>query len=312
MIDDATTDLDVRTVLPYLPALVALGEVEHVTLAAAMLGVPQPTLSRAVRRLEHRLGTAVLEPVGRGVRLTPAARALVPHAARALEAVAEGLEAMASAQGRSRATVRLAFQTSLGEQVVPEVIRRVREDDPAVRFVLTQGARRTCLDALSAREADVALVSRLDPPPEGLDVVPLFAQRLVLLVPAGHALAGARSVTVRDLARAPLVTLKQGYGLRGSVDELFAGAGVLPRVAFEGEDLHTLGGLVAAGLGVAVAPEADTTPPGCVQVPLDDARAARDIGAALLPGARTPVVEAVLTALAVVTGPKDVRSPARG
>jgi len=302
MTDDPVTDADVRAVLPHLPALVALGEVEHVTLAAAVLGVPQPTLSRAVRRLEQRLGTTLLESAGRGVRLTPAARALVPFAERALDAVAEGLEAMASAEGRARTTVRLAFQTSLGEQLVPEAIRRVRDDDPTVRFVLTQGARRTCLDALAAREADLALVSRLDPPPDGLDVVPLFAQRLVLLAPAGHPLASAPRLTVHDLARTPLVTLKPGYGLRGSVDELFAHAGAVPRVAFEGEDLHTLGGLVAAGLGVAVAPAAATTPHGCVQVALDDAHAVRDIGAALLPGPRTPAVEAVLAALADASG----------
>ncbi|WP_159792654.1 LysR family transcriptional regulator [Puerhibacterium puerhi] len=295
--DDAT----VRALLPHLPVLVALGEVEHVTLAAAMLGMPQPTVSRTVRRLEQRLGTPLLEPAGRGVRLTPAARALVPFAQRALDEVSQGLEAMESVERRVRGTVRIAFQTSLGEQLVPEAIRAVHGAEPAVRFGLSQGARQACLDALRAREADVALVSRLDPAPPGLDVVHLFDEPLVLLVPRAHPLAAAGSARVADLAREPLVTLKPGYGLRGSTDELFARAGVLPTLAFEGEDLHTLEGLVAAGLGVAVAPRAATPPADCAQVPLDDPRAVRDIGAALLPGRRTAAVDLVLDALVRLT-----------
>ncbi len=134
----------VKALLPHLPVLVALGEVEHVTVAAAMLGMPQPTVSRIVRRLEKQLGTPLLEPDGRGVRLTDAGRTLVPYAQRALEAVVDGLDAVRSQDRRTRATVRIAFQTSLGEHLVPELIRIVRTEDPAIRFVLSQGARRTC------------------------------------------------------------------------------------------------------------------------------------------------------------------------
>ncbi|ACZ20227.1 transcriptional regulator [Sanguibacter keddieii DSM 10542] len=293
----------VAALLPHLRLLVALGEVEHVTIAAAMLGVPQPTVSRTVRRLEQQIGAPLLEPDGRGVRLTPAARTLVPYAQRALDVLTDGLAAVETEGQRARTTVRIAFQTSLGEQLVPELIRTVRADDPTVRFVLSQGARSSCLDSLLEREADIALVSRLDPPPDGVRVVPLFEQELVLLVPEGHPAALAGGAAVVDLASEPLVTLKTGYGLRGSVDELFAEAGVLPSIAFEGEDLHTLTGLVAAGLGVAVAPRTTATPAGCVQVPLADARASRDIGAAVLPAPSSEVVVRVLDALRSLTGP---------
>lgn len=176
----------VKALLPHLPVLVALGEVEHVTVAAAMLGMPQPTVSRIVRRLERQLDIPLLEPDGRGVRLTDAGRTLVPYAQRALEAVVDGLDAVQSEDRQARATVRVAFQMSLGEHLVPELIRTVRATDPTIRFVLSQGARRTCLDTLLNREADIALASRLTPPPEGLTVTPLFEQPLVVLVPSEH------------------------------------------------------------------------------------------------------------------------------
>ncbi|MFD6062822.1 LysR family transcriptional regulator [Rhodococcus wratislaviensis] len=291
----------VKALLPHLPVLVALGEVEHVTVAAAMLGMPQPTVSRIVRRLEKQLGIPLLEPDGRGVRLTDAGRTLVPYAQRALGAVVDGVDAVQSEDRLARATVRVAFQMSLGEHLVPELIRTVRATDPTIRFVLSQGARRTCLDTLLNREADIALVSRLTPPPEGLTVTPLFEQPLVVLVPSEHPRAASISTTIRDLASEPIVTLKPGYGLRGSLDDLFARAGALPTIAFEGEDLHTVHGLVASGLGVGIVPATDTPPPGCAQVRLADPRAFRDIGAARLSGPPGAAVTTVIAALRTLT-----------
>lgn len=81
-------------------------------------------------------------------------------------------------------------------------------------------------------------------------------------MPSEHPRAASTSTTIRDLASEPIVTLKPGYGLRGSLDDLFARAGALPTIAFEGEDLHTVHGLVASGLGVGIVPATDTPPPG--------------------------------------------------
>jgi DNA-binding transcriptional LysR family regulator len=285
-------------VLPYLPVLVALGEVEHVTTAAAMLRMPQPTVSRIIRRVEARLGVPLVEAAGRGVRLTDSARAFIPYAQRALDAVADGLQVLQSRHEIARATVRIAFQTSLGERFVPELIRAIRREHPGLRFVLSQGARRKCLEMLTGGETDIALVSRLRPAPDGLKVMHLFDQPLCVLVADDHRWANERSLRTRDLTSESIITLKVGFGLRGSTDELFAAAGVLPAIAFEGEDLYTLRGLVASGLGVAIVPREDVPPAGCRQITLNDPAARRDMGAAVLPRAVAPSVAIVLDALA--------------
>lgn len=289
----------IQEVLPYLPVLVALGEVEHVTIAASMLQMPQPTVSRIVRRMEERLGVRLVEPAGRGVRLTDAARAFIPYAQRALDTVSDGLDVLQDRNQLARSTVRIAFQTSLGERFVPEMIRSVRRVHPGMRFVLSQGARRKCLDLLVGADTDIALVSGLKPPPEGLHVIDLFEQPLCVLVAEDHPRAGAEALRIRDLASEQIITLKAGFGLRGSVDELFTDAAVLPSIAFEGDDLHTMRGLVASGLGVAISPREDFAPAGCVQVPITGVDARRDIGAAVLPGRRSdPAVATVLDNLA--------------
>jgi DNA-binding transcriptional LysR family regulator len=81
-----------------------------------------------------------------------------------------------------------------------------------------------------------------------------------------------------ELAGEPFVRIRAGSGLREEVDELARAAGFTPTLAFEGEEVHTMRGLVAAGLGVAVLPVAEPAPPqGVVEIPLRP-RATRRIG----------------------------------
>jgi len=294
MIESAVAD-----VLPHLPVLVALGEVEHVTAAAAIVGMPQPTVSRIIRRMEARLGVTLVEPAGRGIRLTDAAKAFIPYAQRSLDALVDGLRVLDERDQVQRATVRIAFQTSLGERFVPAMIRATRTRAPGLRFVLSQGARQMCLDMLLADQTDIALVSRLIPPPEALEVLHLFEQPLCVLVAADHRWSDATSLRINDLAGEPIVTLKTGFGLRSSVDELLAAAGVLPVLAFEGDDLHTMRGLVAAGLGVAIAPQESPEPAGCRQITISGQVARRDMGAAVRKNHTTSAaVQTVLDTLA--------------
>ncbi|MGW9113817.1 LysR family transcriptional regulator [Microbacterium sp. NPDC055683] len=264
--------MDLRAILPLVPVLVALGETEHVTAAAEMLGMPQPNASRAIRTLERRLGVALVVREGRGVRLTDEARALLPAFRRALQTLEEGIDAVV---GSSAATVSLAFQTSLGERFIPEVVSAVRRERPDIRFELHQGARSVLIDQLRTGRVAMALV--VDTPAIGgdVDVVPLFEQPLVALVPDGHPLASRASVSVPEIADWPVVTLAPGFGLRDSLDALFARSERTPRIAFEGEDLITVRGLVTAGLGLAVMPEQPVVPAGCVQVPIRSRLASR-------------------------------------
>ena len=73
--------------LAVLPILVELGASRHVTATAEALGIPQSTVSRALARAAAVVGTPLVIRRGRGVELTPAALALVPHAAEAVEQV---------------------------------------------------------------------------------------------------------------------------------------------------------------------------------------------------------------------------------
>ncbi|MFD1056191.1 LysR family transcriptional regulator [Terrabacter terrigena] len=268
-----------RSVVRLLPVFVVVAEVGQVTTAAAVLGMPQPTVSRALARLGALLGTPVVERDGRGITLTAAGRALLPFAKEGVAALERGVDAVTGSGAVGHGTVGLSFQTLLGEAVVPALIRRFRDRFPGVRFELSQGSRQKALDDFEAGRCSVALVAS---PPEvsGASSTVLYDEPLVVAVHRTHRAAGSTSVSVESLAADgldDLIVLKTGFGLRGRVEEIYADAGVPLRVGFEAEDVHTARGLVGAGLGVAIlpafAPEGDVVP-----VALDHPRALRTIG----------------------------------
>ncbi|WP_076260006.1 LysR family transcriptional regulator [Intrasporangium flavum] len=282
--------VDRRAVAALLPVLVTVAEVGQVTTAAAVLGLPQPTVSRALARLGTLLGTPVVERQGRGIALTAAGRALLPHARDAVAALDRGVDVVTRSTLVGHGTVALTFQTLLGEVVVPALIRRFRDQWPGVGFDLSQGARAKCLDELEAGRATVALVA--SPPDQpGVSTTVLYDEPLVVAVHRTHPAAATASVTVDALAGDDVIVLKTGFGLRGRVEEIWADAGADLRVGFEAEDVHTARGLVAAGLGVAVlpafAPEGDVVPVG-----LDHPQAQRTIGAMVRNPAHDPTVTA--------------------
>ncbi|MEU4741306.1 LysR substrate-binding domain-containing protein [Actinosynnema sp. NPDC023658] len=260
--------------VPRLAALRALAEDEHVTHAAEAAGVPQPTVSRWLAALGTSLGAPVVVRSGRRVRLTRAGRILCEAADRALTALEAGQRAAAEEVSPERGQVALGFLHLLGRSVVPALVSGFREAHPSVRFRLVQNSRQDILEALSTGVVDLALVA---PPPAD----PAFAhavvreEELVLIVPPGHRLAGRTSVGVAELAGEEFVGLERGYGLRQITDDLCAAAGFVPALAFEGQETETVRGLVAAGLGVALLPHAES-PSGLPEIPLTP-RAARQI-----------------------------------
>lgn len=276
-----------RRVLPLLPLLAAVGETGQVTTAAAVLAVPQPSVSRGLARLGRLLGTAVVEKRGRGIRLTAAGEALLPHARTVLAAATAGVEAVRERDAQAYGTLGLAFQNTLGDRVVPTLITAFLAEHPRTRFDLRQGSYGHCLAALDDGEAEIALISPYQDRTD-LESVDLYSQPLLLLVPATHRLATAGQIDFAEAADEAFIGLKPGFGLRSILDELAADSGFTPTVAFEGDDLHTVRGLVAAGLGVALVPrERSGAVSGVVEVPINGTAAYRPIGAVWRPGRST-------------------------
>jgi DNA-binding transcriptional LysR family regulator len=130
------------------------------------------------------------------------------------------------------------------------------------------------------RKVDVALVGLAVEPADGrVSCTPLLNEDLIAVLPQHHQLAGARSVTIHDLAAFPFIDFPPGYGLRTETDLGFAG--VTRQVAFEVTRVEQITQLVRNDLGVALLPEsvarARAAPGALVLVPVRDTRLRRQV-----------------------------------
>ena len=256
--------------------------------------VSQPAVSRALARLEKQVGTPLLHRTGRTLRMTHAGSAFKRHVDALLHELDDGLAAVAQLADPGSGTVALAFQHSLGTWLVPDLIRSMHVDRPGVQFALTQVTDDPA--GTPAAGADLVLGSRAPGP--GYRSHPLTSEPLRLVTATEHRLRRRRRVSLRDVAGEPFVGLRSTSALRAQTDELCARAGFTPDVVFEGDDLSTVRGLVAAGLGVAVVPAPRSGTPEASAGPLhhcalDDSAAVREIRLSWPAGRRlTPVTEA--------------------
>ncbi|MEU2880934.1 LysR family transcriptional regulator [Streptomyces sp. NPDC007070] len=279
--------------LQVLRSFQAVAEGMTVTEAAAQARITQPALSRALRRLEEEAGAELLQRVGRLLRPTPAGRVFKEYVDAALDSYDRGRRAVAEVVDPEAGVVSLAFLHTLGTWLVPKLVTGFRRTLPHVRFELHQHEENGLVQHLLDATADLVITSG-DPGHPLITWRRLLVEPLWLAVPTGHRLAGRGRVRLAEVAEEPFILLKPGYGLRSVTETLCREAGFTPLVGFEGEEVHTLRGLVAAGLGVSLipsSPDTAATPDFPIRyLEITDVRGARDIGIARLTGRTLPPV----------------------
>ncbi|WP_293955381.1 LysR family transcriptional regulator [uncultured Corynebacterium sp.] len=241
-----------------LRCFIAVAESGHLSETADRLGLPQPTLSRRVARVEKHVGTPLFERAGRRLFLNLRGQTFLRHARRITREVDAAAAEIQRLMDPELGTIRLDFMHSLGTWMVPELIRTFRIDHPRVEFQLHQGSANNLVERVLADESDLALVG---PKPAevgaGLGWSPLLRQRLALAVPEGHRLDGEGPIGLREAASEPFVAMLPGFGTRVLLDALATDAAMTPNIVFESMELTTVSGLVSAGLGVGVLPLGD-------------------------------------------------------
>lgn len=255
--------------------LVELGGTGHVTEAAAAIGTSQPTLSRVLARVEGELGVRIFERLPTGVVPTPEGE-LVLEAAHDLVARHDELAAALSHRlDPDTGLVRLAFLDSMATTLVPRLLRGFHAHAPGVKVVLSQEPTHDIHRDLERGAVELGLTMDRA---EGHAWLPVRRERLVVVVPPTHRLRERRRIHLAELAEEELVTTPAGFAHCALVEGLLAEAGIAPRISFESADLATIEGLVAAGLGVAVVPEAFAGQSGSVGLALSSPGATRSIG----------------------------------
>ena len=214
--------------------------------------VTQSGVSRALARLEAQLGTPLLRRHGRTLRLTQAGAVFKRHVDALLHQLDDGVAAVNQLIEPDTGTVALAFQQSLGTWLVPALVRGFRTAHPHVTFQLTQVHDELQAAAIDGG-ADLEIGTRRGRSP-AMRTRLIAIEPLRLALRSDHPRAGRGEIGLAEVADEPFVSLRRTSALRRLGDELCERAGFRPEVVFEGDDLSTVRGFVAAGLGVAIVP----------------------------------------------------------
>ncbi|MEU8163272.1 LysR substrate-binding domain-containing protein [Micromonospora parva] len=257
--------------LRHLRYFVAVAEELHFGRAAARLRMAQPPLSQQIRQLEAMIGTPLFARTSRSVTLTPAGEAYLIRCRRVLAAVADDVHEAGRIGRGEQGRFDIGFVSSAIQLGLAGPIRRFREHHPAVHLRLHEAFTAQIVDRLLTGEVDVGVVRDADDH-DDLVGTTFATETFVAVLPADHPRAKDPSIDaalLRDdlFVFFPRVAGERAYqrNLRPCLD-----AGYTPRVVQVASSWNTLAHLVAAGLGVTIAPASISAvvPPPVAVLPL--------------------------------------------
>ncbi|WP_030664518.1 LysR family transcriptional regulator [Streptomyces cellulosae] len=260
--------------LERLRTLDALARHGSVSGAAEGLHITTSAVSQQMSKLEREVGQQLLAKNGRGVRLTDAGRLLADHAARILSQVEVAQSDLEAQRGQVVGELRLAaFPTAL-RGLFPEALTGLRAAHPALRLSSRELEPEDGVNAVLRGDADLAVVldwyNKPLPMPQGLAKASILDDPVEIAMAVNHPLADREEVDLEDFAEDEWVAWPEGEFCHEWLLYTLRAKGMEPRIAHCAEEHHTQLALVAAGLGVCVAPRLgrDPMPAGVRAVPV--------------------------------------------
>lgn len=256
----------------HLRYFLVLAEELHFGRAARRLSISQPPLSLNIQQLEASIGAKLFTRNSKSVQLTAAGQAFVP-AARAL------LDQAAQAAGHARdvgqgmaGRLAIGFSGTMLYSGLPHILERFQAEHPLLRLTLKELSSSEQLIELAHDRLDLGFVHTTRVPPE-LSQILVSSQAFICCLPASHALARKRSLSLSALQGEPFAVVSRAVSpdYHERILAICTEAGFYPEMRYELRHWLSVVSLVSQGMGVALVPAAlrQSAMAGAAFVPLD-------------------------------------------
>jgi LysR family hca operon transcriptional activator len=291
--------------LRHLRYFVAVAEEGSLTLAAEKrLHTSQPSLSRQIRDLEYEVGVQLMSRSVHGIELTAAGRAFLDHARLALTQAEAATGAARRAAQPAKPTFAIGFLTGQEVNWLPRATSILRDDLPNIEIRVSSDHSITLADDLQRGRFDVAFL-RLEPRPD-LEYKSVAKERLVVILPSDHPLAGDEAVDPHDLAGETYIGISNvPHVLRAVIDDYFRRSAIKITPHLEIDNYAMAISLVASTRGVALLPASaeNFLPWSVVSRPLKGETPTIDLAIGYHKANSSPILKTFLSRIDDLTAP---------
>lgn len=240
--------------LRQLQYLVALDDHRHFGRAAFAVHVSQPTLSQQLRTLEARLGASLIDRSSNDVQLTPLGRDIAARARGILVQVRD-LSDLARRAGKGiGGTLRFGVTPTLGPYLMPAIVAGLHKQQPDLRLHIREGIPDDQVRQVMRGELDMMLCP-LPVDASGIVIEPLFSERMFIIAPPDHPLAGQKDIPADALKGEGFLTLDRRHHFHRQARDICERVGAHILHDYEGTSLDSIRQMVGSGIGLALLPE---------------------------------------------------------
>lgn len=233
-----------------------VANLENYHQAAEELYISQPSLSRSMASLEKELGVMLFEKEGRGVKLTKAGHMFLDYANRILSDcnIAVGkMQELASDGGK----IDIGYVFPLAGHYIPHRVKLFleRPENQKVVFNFWQNHTPAIIKKVRSGELDVGFGGC--PEKDDMEYFPVRNQKLIIITPQDHPLAGQASIPLTELNRYPVIGYDRDTWMGSHTRALYAKYDIHPDIIVECPDEYSIVALVRENFGIALMPHTD-------------------------------------------------------
>ena len=234
----------------YLRYFSVLAQLEHYTLAAARLGISQPSLTSAIHHLEDELGgIRLFEKVGRNIRLTEEGRYYQERVDAALRELHTASATLRESKVSAPVVIRMGIISGTLGGTTAQLIADYTKTNDRIRFRLTESSAEDLMDLVRQEKLDMAIVDTTDRD-RSLHFRKLCQRNFWAALPAGHPLSEYDALAPQQLSQEPQVAFN--YDIENSFGQWASGIGTEEQILCTVNTAQAALDLVAAGVGIAV------------------------------------------------------------
>lgn len=239
--------------LPDLRLVAAIADSGSLTRAAARIHLAPSSASHRLSQLEAALGVALFVRHHRGLTPTPAGESLLRHARQVFAQLEQMHADLAPYASGLNSQVTMFANTNAINCFLPEDLGDFLRENPRVRVSLEEQPSPVIIQAVAAGQVEIGVVAA-EQSLSGLETRPYRRDRLVLVVPAGHPLAGRAAVDFAEVLDQPFVCLHAGSAIHTFMMNAAAQLGRSLDVRIQVRSFNAVCRMVAAGVGIGMVP----------------------------------------------------------